>query len=324
LRNRGDVYLSNQEVYLLKGGGYSNWKLIVYYPLWISRLFFHFLRKKNLENSIIFVVNFDGALPIFLASFFRKRIKYIYDIHDEFALSYKFPLLIVKTISFLDTLIKSRAYKVIHVDKSRVSKNDRNYEIIFNSPADFYNGIYRNNRNERSLLYVVSGLLVKTRGLESIYKFALANPNFNFIVAGRLIDDTASKLVDLKNVDYFGMLPQYHLFERIKNADGIFSLYDPSIEINKLAASNKLYDAMMLGIPVIVNNGILAEHFVRSERIGYVVNYEYDETWGRIYNADFREIKLLGRNGRKIYETTFDYQSNYVHKLDRIFSGVKI
>lgn len=52
---------------------------------------------------------------------------------------------------------------------------------------------------------------------------------------------------------YYDRMPQAELFDKLIDCCGIFSLYDPKLEINRLAASNKVYDAMMLGIPVITN-----------------------------------------------------------------------
>lgn len=97
-------------------------------------------------------------------------------------------------------------------------------------------------------------------------------------------------------------MPQEKLFELMLSCCAIFSLYNPAIEINKLAASNKVYDAMMLGIPVITNKEVINSKFILENKIGFVINYECDATWDILINDNFLDMcKTLGKNGRKLY-----------------------
>lgn len=318
LRNAKDKDPNNKEYYLLSGGGSANWKLAIYYPIWMIKLFWYFVFKKHDENTVVFVTDFDSAFPIYLASVINRSIKYIYDIHDDFALRYHFPSYIKSFVSYLDYLVKSKSECFIHVDESRVREKDENYKIIYNSPADYYHKIFE-KQIIKERVFVVSGLLLETRGVNSIYNFASKNPLVKFIVAGNPIDDISKRLIKLSNVQFVGYLKQADLFSLIKNSAGIFSLYDPALEINRLAASNKLYDAMMLGVPVIVNKGILAESFVAENNVGFVVNYEYDSSWDILSNVDFDEIQNIGMNGRRIYENKYSYEKNIDEKLDGVF-----
>ena len=146
--------------------------------------------------------------------------------------------------------------------------------------------------------------------------------------------ETEKKYMGIPNIEYHHFMPQPDLFKIIGSCRGIFSLYDPSIEINKLAASNKLYDAMMLSIPVIVNKGILAADLVRNAGIGFVVNYDYDATWQVLEKYDNVLVASMGKKGRNLYLQKYEFSkmletvllpvlNNYpfVDKLNNIKQG---
>lgn len=305
---------NSKETYLLTGGGHGGKVLAFYYPLWILFLFFYFIRYKQTKNEVLLIVDFDSALPIYLASKFNSSLKYLYDIHDEFAIRYKMPQIMKHILRAIDKKIRNKACLTIHVDESRVSNIDDNYSIIYNSPEDFYEPIKKNNSEK---LYCVTGLLNKGRGAESLYEFAKTT-GARFIVAGEAIDNDAKAFLSLSNVKFLGYLPQKELFSYISNCSAIFSLYDPSVEINRLAASNKLYDAMMLGVPVITNNGLLMSKFVEENSIGFNLSFCFDESWLAFHEIPNKELNKAGCRGRKIYLDKFSYQANFSSKLDNI------
>ena len=140
LRNPESTDRSNLENYILKGGGYNNKFLIFYYPLWFFKVLITliFERKKN-KNAIFFAIDFDTALPVYLFSLFSSNCEFIYDVHDDFDLRYKFPSIVNKILIFLEEKIRSKSLTTIHVDKNRVRSFDKNYSIIYNSHPDFFN-----------------------------------------------------------------------------------------------------------------------------------------------------------------------------------------
>ena len=292
---------------LQKGGGYGTKLLPVWYVVYIIRLFFWLLFKRGLKGRIIYSINFETACAAWMVSKLKK-ICYVYDIFDECAISHNFSPRITKFIRNVDSKIRKASSFYIHVDENRVSEIDSsNYIVIYNSPIDV-----RDNDTAPTYenCFAVTGWLNKTRGLQSIYDFANHHPEIKLIVAGEFNQkEYEEKFLGLKNVDYHHFMPQEDLFKLIGNCRGIFSLYDSSIPINRLAASNKLYDAMMLSIPVIVNRELVAADFVDRNRIGYIVDYEYDDSWAVLSKFNKEEIRELGENGRKIYKERFEFNT---------------
>lgn len=282
-------------------------------------------KRENTETVIYYAINFLGGLSIYFNSLFHPDLIYIYDIYDEFSKSYRFPFFIKKIINRLDYKVRKRAIKIIHVEENRVDSKDKNYIIIRNTPFDFYKNDYVEEEKEKT--FAITGWLNKTRGMESIYLFARDNSDFKFIIAGQFKDkNIENKFKSLNNVEIYDFMEQDKLFNLIKKCRGIFSLYDPTIEINRLAASNKLYDAMMLGIPVIVNKEIEAAQFVKKHNIGFIVDYFYNNTWDILTNNDVNMINKLGSNGRKLYSKEYEFNSQvekvFMPILDKIIEKV--
>lgn len=293
--------------YILKGGGECNKVTPLYYCMFIIKVFIRYLFvDKNVSKKLLYAVNFEAAFAIWLASKFRK-VNYTYDIWDELALSHSFPKMIKNFIRFFDKKIRKSAVFYIHVDTNRVSDIDNsNYVIVYNSPYDYY----KKQQPEYSLenSFAVTGYFSNVRGLESILEFAKNNKDIKFIVIGEFLNkNTEREYLNTPNVEYYHFMPQEQLFEKIRNCRGIFSLYDPKLEINQLAASNKLYDAMMLGIPAIVNNEIKTAHFVKNKNIGFCVNYVYDDSWQALVNNDKNIFVTKGQNGRTLYEQNYEF-----------------
>lgn len=293
---------------LLTGGGTSTKTLPLKYFCYIIRLVFHLLFKRDLKKYTIFAINFESAYAVWFVSHFRK-VNYIYDIWDEFAISHGFPKWVIRVLRRLDKKIRNKASFYIHVDANRVSEIDGdNYVIIYNSPLDYYEGkkIEKNYKNS----FAVTGWLNETRGLQSIFEFAKDNPSIRFIVAGGFRqNEFRDKFLSLPNIEYHVFMPQRELFNLINDCRGIFSLYDTKIPINKLAASNKLYDAMMLGIPIIVNKDLEVACNVEKQQLGYVVDYEYNSSWNQLSVFNVDKIRLYGQCGRNLYLENYEFSA---------------
>ena len=256
--------------YLLVGGGYGGKMLLLYYPIWMIILFCKLLCCRNLGKYTIIAINFECGFPLFLASKI-KHIAYVYEVYDEFAISHRFPLWLKKLLVLIDHKIMKKAEFVIHVDNNRVTYNACKTIIIENSPYDYFCEKERHYDSVKHSFAII-GNISKTRGIDQIFLFAQKYPQISFLLAGTFYDvHYKKKMLSLSNVTYYERMPQEKLFKKISDYCGIFSLYDPTIEINRLAASNKVYDAMMLGIPVITNPEVTNSAFIKEKEIGVIV-----------------------------------------------------
>lgn len=309
-------------VYLLSGGGHGKKiKLFIYYILWVFVVFFKCLRY-NLKDKVIITIDFDSALPVYLASKFKK-ISYIYEVYDDFALRYKFPQSIKNGIHNIDCRIMKKSKCVIHVDENRVLFRDCKWIVIENTPNDIYNGEER-NYDEIENKFAVIGYFSRQRGVDSIYSFASSHPELQFLVVGRFIEkEDRDSYKALPNVEYHDFMPQNDLYKMMRNCCAIFSLYDPTVEINRLAASNKVYDAMMHGIPVITNKEVVNSKFIRENNVGFVIDYRYNHSWDCLTAEGFMDdVRKKGSCGRNIYLEKYLFNILVKDKLVPIFESL--
>lgn len=294
--------------YLYQGGGYGRhvaWR----YPIWMTKLFFFALLSKEMDGKKVVVVNFDAALPVSLACWLRGR-KYVYEILDEFAISYHFPCWLQSFVRWIDHAIIRKAQFVIHVDINRVTYLKEKSIVIENAPEDYWGGAERSYSNMR-MKFAVVGNLSMGRGIASICAFARSHPDTRLLVVGTCFDDDTERcLRSLSNVERHECMQQRDLFRIMVECCAIFSLYDPSLQINRLAASNKVYDAMMMGIPVITNAEVLNSSFIRGHDFGFVVNYGYGKTWDVLSSTDFIDKCIQkGKRGRALYLKHYQFHA---------------
>lgn len=290
--------------------------LPISYCVFMVILFFKllFFKKKKYKNIIC--INFETALPVYIVSKIR-HYKFIYEIYDEFSKSYPFPAWLKHWIEKIDLKIIKRADYVIHVDKNRIIGPEKSKSIIIeNTPFDYWKGRKRDYTNIKHKFAIV-GFFSDVRGMEQIYKFAKSNSSIQFFLAGRFTSESMkNKFVQLSNVEFHDFMPQEQLFSIMKDCCSIFSLYNPSLEINRLAASNKVYDAMMLGIPVLTNPEVVNSSFIEKNDIGYIINYKYDSSWDVLSQADYIKTCILkGRKGRELYLSTYKFEKLVEERL---------
>ncbi|MBE6381545.1 MAG: glycosyltransferase family 4 protein [Lentisphaerae bacterium] len=308
--------------FVFSGGGFGR-KTLFFYPIWIFKLFFCLLCDSKLGEREIIAVNFDAALPTCLACLIRRK-KFTYEILDEFALSYNFPGILKCVIRVIDHWIIRRAKLLIHVDHNRITYAKDACVVIENAPEDYWQGKER-GYDAIGRIFAVTGSLSMGRGIGSICKFAEACPDVSLLVVGRFVDEKAKRCVSsLKNVICHEYIKQKDLFGMMEKCCGVFSLYDPSLEINRLAASNKVYDAMMMGIPVITNKEVLNAEYIAKNGIGIVLDYNYNDTWKILANKDFvNQAIAIGRVGRKLYLEKFQFKAMVEQRLLPALQNVK-
>ncbi|GHV04227.1 hypothetical protein FACS189416_2100 [Bacteroidia bacterium] len=306
---------------VFQGGGESNKILLLYYPIWMIILFFKSLFSCDIINYNVIAINFDCAFPVYLASKIR-RFKYIYEIYDEFAISYRFPKWLKSILQKIDTKIMESAVTVVHVDKNRIRNINCHNIVIENTPYDYFGGKERDYDNITHT-FAVTGLLNNIRGLDQIILFAKKHKNITFLAIGRVTDKKQiEEIKNISNIKLYDYMPQKEVFALLKNCCGIFSLYNPNLEINRLAASNKVYDAMMLGIPVITNPEVLNSNFIKKQKIGCVVNYTCDSSWEFLASEEYlSDIEKIGRNGRDLYLREYSFPTIVKERLCKILKS---
>lgn len=304
--------------YIQKGWGYSNIRLLLGIPIWMANVAAH---CSTLQADLGHFMDFDSGFPAAVA-FRLRRIPYIYDIQDNYDQRHKWPFLIKETIRFLDMWVIKHAQLVIVTDQNRVTLRMRQYSekilVMPNCPPDIPLP-EKKPKTEKSLSIYAFGRLAANRGIDLLLDAAGRVCGAEIIMAGVFVEEwLKQKSLSTRNVRYYGWLPMEEALKLGSEADVIFSFYDPSIEININASSNKWYDAMMLAKPVITNQEIEKARWIKKEDIGYTCPYGSLEALIRVLEEvrDHPEIaEGKGRRGRKLFESEFNWSKSEIKLL---------
>lgn len=173
--------------------------------------------------------------------------------------------------------------------------------------------------HERFVLFY-GGNLAKDRGLLDLVR-ACESTGAVLVVAGQGPDE--AELLPLiessPQAMFLGVVPHDEVLRQTANADAIPALYDPAIPNNRLAAPNKVYEALMLGKPVIASEGTGIADLVRSEDVGLVVPYgDAARLQGAVEALMLSPQRCaeMGTRGRGVYEARFRWATMEARLLD--------
>jgi glycosyltransferase involved in cell wall biosynthesis len=163
-----------------------------------------------------------------------------------------------------------------------------------------------------SLRLAYIGLIQIERGLLQMLSVLRGHPEWHLDLAGFGGDEeiirTAS--ANLANIHWYGRVSYQRALQLSAAADVLFATYDPAIENHKYSSPNKIFEAMMLGKPIIVASGTNMDRIITESDCGCIVSYGdisgLEKTLQSLA-ADPELMRKMGENARKAYETRYDW-----------------
>lgn len=280
--------------------------------------------------KIVHACDLDTILPCLIYKMIFRKIL-IFDVCDRYAMARIDPKhkLIYNVVNFFEEAAAKNANALITVaDKllATFQSRPKNVGVIMNFSDDSY--ISRdvskkeNNEGEKFTL-VYPGNIDRDRGLEQVSRAIMGLNDVELVIAGKPIDEKLlHRILKVPNVKYKGLLPRNDALVLTSRSDAMVILYDPQVPNNNFSASNKMFEAMMLGIPIITN---VSSDIVNTE-IGCGIMVSYGDV-NQIREAILKlkeNIKLrkqLGNNGRKAYLQRYNW-SNMEKSLFKLYEDL--
>ena len=298
---------------------------------WQVHLLAWLIRNRG-AYDIIHACDFDTILPAFLLKNLARK-KVIYDIFDFYADHLRAtPHWIKKMIRALDIWIIGRVDAVILADDARreqiAGAEPRLVEVIYNSPQELADSSPVNNdaglEGSLSLAYV--GLLQVERGLLQLLQVFERHPSWRLDLAGFGGDEDEIRAVatQLPNITWFGRVPYDKALQLSRSADVLLATYDPRIPNHRYSSPNKVFEAMMLGKPIIVAKNTNMDRIIEQAGCGLVVEY------GDVAGLEAALLQLcqdtdlrhrLARNARSAYLNSYSW-SQMEARLLRLYQVV--
>jgi len=277
------------------------------------------LISQRREYDLIHACDFDTVLPALVCQrLYRKKI--IYDIFDFYADHLRAtPNWIKNAIRKADLGAIDRAEAVILADESRWEQirgsNPRLSAVIYNTPEDTDPKIAAESPMPSSdrLQIVYIGLLQVERGLLELLEVLRGHPEWGLDLAGFGGDE--SRLLeaarDLPNVRWHGRLPYTRAIQISAGADILIATYDPAIRNHRYSSPNKVFEAMLLGKPIIVAQDTNMDRIIRQADCGIVIPYGDIPALEAALHRLQHDLALrlrLGRNARQAYDTSYSWK----------------
>jgi glycosyltransferase involved in cell wall biosynthesis len=290
--------------------------LILYYPIFWTWILFKLLAKKP---SVVHAIDLDTLLPCFLYKLILRK-KLVYDVHDRYA-GYVPPVHtnLYKIINQLEESLAKHANVLVTVsakvqDTFRLRPKD--CVVIMNLSEDFK--LNKSKLREATLTLVYTGLICKDQGLDIVAAALEGLEGVRLVLAGRIVDKSlVDKMLTLPNVKYVGLLERTDSLKLESDSDVMMVLYDLQYRKNQLSSPNKIFEAMMCGIPLITN---METDFVREIDCGITVEYDVEQVRDAIIKLrDDTVLRTrLGNNGRKAFVEKYNW-GNMEKKLYQIY-----
>ncbi len=290
------------------------WRL----PLW----WLHAARKASaLRPDVIHAVDFDTAWPARAAARLA-RAAIVYDIFDFYSEMILLPLprFFRRFLAQAERRMVRRADLVLLPDLRRQEQfagiHPKRLVEILNVPED--RAVTAEPAKDFTLFY--GGMIASDRGLLDLM-VACEGTGAKFIVAGHGPDE-AELLPHLESSPaclYLGTVPYEEVLRQTATSHAVAALYDPAVPNNRLAAPNKVYEAMMLAKPVLVSDGVAIADVVRSVGCGKVVPYGDGAAIQKAleeFMLSPAECEAMGARGRAAFETRFNWSAMEARLLE--------
>ena len=156
------------------------------------------------------------------------------------------------------------------------------------------------------------GLLQRERGLFELLEVLSKHPDWVLELAGfgGDQDEIVEKIKSMNNVYWHGRVSYETALRLSAAADVLIATYDPVIANHRYSSPNKIFEAMMVGRPIIVAENTNIDRIVQRYNNGVVVPYgeftALDQALTRLaLNPKMREQR--GRNGRLAYDKEYGW-----------------
>jgi glycosyltransferase involved in cell wall biosynthesis len=296
---------------------YSNLSLLAYLPvfwLWVLRQLF------ARHPDIVHAFDVDTVIPAYIYRNLTGRSKIVFDVCDRFSDSSLFSRPIVRPfrafLAFLEDLFACKAEALIVVSQQQLRAfkraRYRNAQVIMNCPNE--NLLQKGARNKETNPFriVHAGTIRGDYGIVQLVN-ALENiSDVEMIVAGRVQNRRLVEYISkFPNVKFIGELPYEKALELEATADVIPILCDPRRPATPQALPNRLFESMMLGVPVIINDDLKSSvNIVSAVGCGVVVKYNANPVRKAILYLRENPSKRIemGRKGQEACKSKYNWK----------------
>jgi glycosyltransferase involved in cell wall biosynthesis len=295
---------------------YGKSVIAAYYPFFWLWVLSKLLKKKP---RVVHACDLDTVFPVLLYKFVKRDVRVVFDLFDSHAASILGKNMVAgRIILFLERFAVALSDALIVCSKERLSLYDgvslKRYEIIGNFadlgsvPFDRLRSRYL-DQDRKTFRLVYSGIIRPNRGIVETAQAIRDLDDVEFVVAGRIADRRVfDAIMQFPQVKYHGQL-EFDKSLSLEGSADVLPVFYESGGHHRFSgvAPNKLYEAMMLGIPIITN----LAHVLQDARCGIFAKYADVAAIRRavLYLKEHPDMRRkMGEYGRHAFEKTYNWQ----------------
>ncbi len=294
------------------GSGLSNLLPLI---IWQVRCLMWLIKNSN-QYQVVHACDFDTVIPALLIKFIARK-KVVYDIFDFYADAFRIPKYLYQIVRNIDFLAIKLVDAVIIADESRKAQifgsKPKKLEVIYNSPEVLqkFEGFERERIPDRLRIAYI-GILNEERKLIEIINLIRSKPHWILDIAGFGELDVGKLALNASNITFHGKVDYQKALEISSESDLLFAIYDPKIPNHRFSSANKLFEAMMLGKPIVVAKNTGMDEKVKKHNLGLVINYddmpELEKAFNDIDHWSELEKKIFADHAKKVYAEFFSWE----------------
>lgn len=281
-------------------------------------LFFVFQALRRSRPMVIYACDLDTFLPSLIYSKFNKVIL-IFDQFDPLSARVGNSFF-KRAIDLFENLFARGADLRITANLQRHSKDAQQSWLEIRNLFPIKVDKVRLTSNRQAFLLFYGGILSYDRGLLESANVVGIKTLWRMDIFGQGAAREALEQIDSKKIVIHNPISHQDLMERAQSANLYLAMYDPSIQNNRLTASNKLFEAAQLGIPLLTSKGTHIGDAVQEHKLGWVVTYgnliEIEEALDDCAGLSKHRIAEINSNLAGFYQRERERQNSNIQDLE--------
>jgi glycosyltransferase involved in cell wall biosynthesis len=280
---------------------------------------------KKMKPQLIYVCDFETFLPVYFWSLTHNAV-IVYDQFDPIHAKTR-SRIFGKCLYRIEIEALRKVKIKLTANISRIPKKERDNWIEMKNLFPNHSGVSENKLRKNRKILFYGGILQSDRLLINCIDVISVLEDWEMHIFGKGPEFKKIEARQSSNVILHNETNHVELMTFAQQADLYLALYDPKIENNKFTASNKLYEAAQLQIPLITSMDTSIGDTVRNFGLGWVIDpfvpaefFKVFQNYSTLSGSELLDIKdnlssFLAREKLIQKMTIDDLKSRIEHEL---------
>jgi glycosyltransferase involved in cell wall biosynthesis len=248
------------------GDGFRN------YYSHLKFMYFTYASLKRIKPNVVYACDLDTLIPALVWGQ-RKSSLLIFDQFDPLSAKSGNPIL-SGLLDRIELALSKKAHFRVTPNLNRISVDYANDWFEIKNLFELENLKPVDQPSSKYLQLFYGGVLSKDRGLIALSSAVVAMPRWQFQVFGQGPEFIELKTANHPRIVFKGLVDHKLLMQNAQKANIYAALYDPKFKHNQKTASNKLFEAAQLGIPLLASKNTYLGEIVERYGLGWSVHYD--------------------------------------------------